>query len=76
MMTIYALEYPGDQTCLPVIENLARTKEAAREKIETLHNLDPERYDKNNVHITVYKVDMNNRAVHKGKTLIGIKDLQ
>lgn len=76
MITIYALEYPGDKFCLPVIENLARTKEAARQKIETLHNLDPERYNENNVHITVYKVDMNALTVRKGKTLIGIKELQ
>ena len=76
MITIYALDYPGIQYCLPVIENLARTKEAVREKIDALHDLDPERFDKNNVHITVYKVDMNNRTVRKGETLIGIKDLQ
>lgn len=76
MITIYALEYPGGPFCLPVIENLARTKDAARQKIETLHNLDPERYNKNDVHITVFKVDMNKRTVRKGETLIGIKDLQ
>ena len=76
MITIYALQYSDDPFCLPVIENLARTKNAARQKIETLHNLDPERYNKNDVHITVFKVDMNNRTVRKGETLIGIKDLQ
>lgn len=75
MITIYALEY-DDPFGLPVIDNLARTKEAARQKIETLHNLDPERYNKDNVRIIVFKVDMDRRTVRKGKTLIGIKDLQ
>lgn len=55
--------------------DLATTKEDAREKIETLHNLDPVLYNKNNVHITVFKVDMDNDVVRKGETLIGIKEL-
>lgn len=75
MITIYALQYHDDPFCLPVIENLAGSKEDARKKIEALHNLDPVLYNRDNVHITVFKVDMNAGTVRKGKTFIGIKEL-
>lgn len=75
MATIYALQYHDDPFCLPALVDLATTKEDAREKIETLHNLDPEQYNKNDVHITVFKVDMKNGVVCKGETFIGIKEL-